>query len=78
MSILGTGTAICSVCETECSYLDIYRGGQYWTQWCNLMGDYVNHCPGCGADLRKVRWSARSDKPPFSPLAGYVPPKCTI
>lgn len=72
--ITDTGVVTCD-CGERVRYMDMYSGGQAWTQWSDERGTYVNYCPGCGEDLVREGHSIKSDKPAFSPLAGYEPPK---
>ena len=63
MAITDTGVAKCGACQHSVYYIDVYSGGQAWTQFTDERGNEVKDCPACGHNLYHVGYSVKSDKP---------------
>jgi len=70
MPTTNTGTATCD-CGYAFRYMDIYNG-HAWTQCTDERGNLLPQYPGCGQLFNLGGYTVKSDKPPHSPLAGYV------
>ena len=73
MPITDTGTATCD-CGEHIPYLDVHGAHRDFLLFTDKHGLEVKACPGCGHNLHMVALRIKSNKPAFSPLAGYEPP----